>query len=91
MQNELSIEDVISDPLIAQLRKADRVSTQDFISLLAKASAAYGAGSVANLHSRRADFFYRTIGAGELLYRGKDGGQPMPETAAEEPRLRTCA
>ena len=88
MQNELSIEDVIADPLIAQLRQADRVSTQDFVHLLATASDAYRAGRVARLHARRADFFYCTIGAGELLFHGQPG---VTDAAAEEPRLRSCA
>ncbi|TNM65551.1 hypothetical protein [Aliirhizobium smilacinae] len=43
MQRELTIEDVLSDPLIAQLRRADGISTPEFTELLLAASQIYGA------------------------------------------------
>ncbi len=41
MQRELTIDDVLSDPLIAQLRRADGISTPEFNELLLAASQAY--------------------------------------------------
>ncbi|GEM_PF-1625325 len=51
MQRDLTIEDVLSDPLIAQLRLADGISTPEFVSLLRKAAERYGAGKPSSKRS----------------------------------------
>lgn len=71
MHNELSFDDLTNDPLIAQLRQADGISTLDFASLLSKASRSYRQSEVARLHAKRADLFYRTIGAGDLEFKAE--------------------
>jgi hypothetical protein len=75
MQKELSLVDVISDPLIALLRRADGVSTPDFVRLLLSASATYGAGKSAEPKEQRSGQFYRA-GKADLLpgQRPDDGG-----------------
>ncbi|TWF58539.1 hypothetical protein [Neorhizobium alkalisoli] len=72
MQNDLSITDVINDPLIAQLRHADGMSAERFARLMECASNAYTANALGKLHDHRVDMFYRGIGAGEL-----DGAMPV--------------
>ncbi|GGF77287.1 MULTISPECIES: hypothetical protein [Rhizobium] len=44
MKRDLTIEDVLSDPLIAQLRRADGISTPEFAQLLHAAAQIYGGG-----------------------------------------------
>jgi hypothetical protein len=73
MYSDLSFDDMISDPLIAQLRKADGVSTPDFNRILLSAHESYRASKVRKLHKPHADQFYRAVGAGELMVpRAKD-------------------
>jgi hypothetical protein len=67
MYSDLSFDDIISDPLIAQLRKADGVSTPDFNRILLSAHESYRASKVRKLHKPHADQFYRAVGAGELM------------------------
>lgn len=57
MQRDLTIEDVLSDPLIAQLRRADGISTPEFVSLLRKAAELYGAGKPAPRRSDKTTTF----------------------------------
>jgi hypothetical protein len=66
MQNDLSLNDVINDPLIAQLRRADGMSTERFARLMICASDAYTASAIVKMHDKRVDLFYRGIGAGAL-------------------------
>ncbi|AYD00350.1 hypothetical protein [Neorhizobium sp. NCHU2750] len=47
MQRDLTIEDVLNDPLIALLRRADRISTPEFTQLLSAASQTYLSGKTA--------------------------------------------
>ena len=56
MQRDLTIEDVLSDPLIAQLRRADGISTPEFVSLLRNAAELYGAGRPSLRRSDRTTF-----------------------------------
>jgi hypothetical protein len=73
MYSDLSFDELISDPLIAQLRKADGVSTPDFTRILLTAHESYRASKVRKLHKPHADQFYRAVGAGELMVaRAKD-------------------
>lgn len=51
MQRDLSIEDVLSDPLIALLRRADGISTPEFTSLLLAASQTYTAVKPSKMRS----------------------------------------
>lgn len=51
MQRELTIEDAVSDPLIALLRRADGISTPEFTRLLQAASETYDAGKQARHRS----------------------------------------
>jgi hypothetical protein len=44
MQRELTMKDVLTDPLIALLRRADGISTPEFTRLLSAASETYAAG-----------------------------------------------
>lgn len=81
MQKELSFDDIISDPLIGQLRQADGISTIDFARLMTRASETYRASRISRLHTQRADLFYRTIGAGELQL--EDNGEPPGMTASK--------
>ncbi|SFB58245.1 hypothetical protein SAMN03159496_05377 [Rhizobium sp. NFR07] len=67
MYSDLSFDEMISDPLIAQLRKADGVSTPDFTRILLSAHESYRAAKVRKMHKSHADQFYRAIGAGELM------------------------
>ena len=67
MRREFTIGEAISDPLIAQLRRADGISDSAFARLLVDASDAYRATAILNLHRRRQDLFYQTIGAGGLV------------------------
>lgn len=52
MKRDLTIEDVLSDPLIAQLRQADGISVQEFTQLMRSAAEIHGAEKPL---SRRAD------------------------------------
>ncbi len=85
MQKELSFDDLTSDPLIAQLRRADGISTPDFASLLFAASDAYRASEIARLNDRRADLFYRTIGAGGLQEDERVRSLAIPGRQVENP------
>ncbi|MFB9949031.1 hypothetical protein ACFFP0_09250 [Rhizobium puerariae] len=66
MRHDLSIPEAVADPLIGQLRRADGISDQAFAKLLLAAADAYRASAILKIHHRRADVFYRTIGAGSL-------------------------
>lgn len=56
MQPELTLEDVLTDPLIALLRRADGISTPEFTRLLFAASETYKAGrTVRSVPVRRGD------------------------------------
>jgi hypothetical protein len=56
MKRDLTIEDVLSDPLIAQLRRADGISTPEFARLLRGAAEIYGVGKSFPRHSDKTTF-----------------------------------
>ncbi len=56
MKRDLTIEDVLSDPLIAQLRRADGISTPEFKRLLHTAADTYGAGKSVPRRSDKTTF-----------------------------------
>lgn len=56
MQRDLTIEDVLSDPLIAQLRRADGISTPEFVSLLRNAAERQGVGKPSSKRSDNTTF-----------------------------------
>jgi hypothetical protein len=80
MRNELSLDDVLSDPLIAQLRQADGISAPDFARVLLTASESYRASKVRRLQKPHPDQFYRKVGAGELQR------QPLNDLGGEKAR-----
>jgi hypothetical protein len=51
MQPDLTLQDVLTDPLIAQLLRADGISTPDFTRLLFAASETYTTGKTAKLRA----------------------------------------
>ncbi len=59
MKRDLTIEDAVSDPLIAQLRRADGISTPEFTLLLRKAAELYGAGKPVPRRSDKTTFVLR--------------------------------
>jgi hypothetical protein len=83
MRRELSIPEAVADPLIAQLRRADGISDQAFATFLLDAADSHRVNAISKLHRRRADLFYKTIGAGTL---------DAPRTpAVREWRFEGCA
>jgi hypothetical protein len=85
MYNDLSFDEMISDPLVAQLRKADGVSKTDFADLMQTASRTYRESRVKAVNASQADRFYRTVGAGQLQRGGieADPDQPSVEMLAQ--------
>ena len=60
MDQDLTISEVLVDPLIAQLRRADSVGYAAFAQLMESAARVHTRKLVAHLHAERADAFYRS-------------------------------
>ncbi|CDN48786.1 hypothetical protein [Neorhizobium galegae] len=63
MEHDLTLSEVLVDPLIAQLRQADAVGYAAFAQLLQSASRVYARQMLGNLQTERADAFYRRVDA----------------------------
>ncbi|KGE01182.1 MULTISPECIES: hypothetical protein [Rhizobium/Agrobacterium group] len=61
MEQDLTLSEVLVDPLIAQLRKADHVGYAAFAQLMESAARVNKRRLVAHLHEERADAFYRRV------------------------------
>lgn len=56
MKRDLTIEDVLSDPLIAQLRQADGISVQEFTQFMRSAAEIYSAGKPMSRRAEKTTF-----------------------------------
>ncbi|MGK6312528.1 hypothetical protein [Neorhizobium sp. DT-125] len=61
MKQDLTVSEVLVDPLIAQLRKADDVGYAAFAQLLQSAARVHTRQLLGQLHAERADAFYRRV------------------------------
>lgn len=59
MDQDLTISEVLVDPLIAQLRKADSIGYAAFAQLMESAARIHTRQQLSHLHEERADAFYR--------------------------------
>ncbi|EUB96875.1 hypothetical protein PMI07_001209 [Rhizobium sp. CF080] len=63
MEHDLTLSEVLVDPLIAQLRQADAVGYAAFAQLLQSAARVHTRQMLGNLHAERTDAFYRRVDA----------------------------
>ncbi|MBW6423115.1 hypothetical protein KX729_16775 [Rhizobium sp. XQZ8] len=63
MDQDLTISEVLVDPLIAQLRRADAVGYAAFAQLMESASRVHSRQLLAHLHEERVEAFYRSADA----------------------------
>jgi len=61
MQQDLTVTEVLVDPLIAQLRRADDVGYAAFAQLMQSAARVHTRQLLGHLHAERVDAFYRRI------------------------------
>lgn len=63
MEQDLTLSEVLVDPLIAQLRRADHVGYATFAQLMESAARVHTRQLLAHLHEGRADAFYDRVNA----------------------------
>lgn len=63
MEHDLTLSEVLVDPLIAQLRQADSVGYAAFAQLLQSAARVHTRQMLGNLQTERTDAFYDRVGA----------------------------
>jgi hypothetical protein len=63
MEHDLTLSEVLVDPLIAQLRQADAVGYAAFAQLLQSAARVHTRQMLGNLQTERTDVFYRRVDA----------------------------
>ncbi|WP_117193563.1 hypothetical protein [Rhizobium terrae] len=63
MEQDLTLSEVLVDPLIAQLRRADSVGYAAFAQLMESAARVHSRQLLAHLHEERVDAFYRSADA----------------------------
>lgn len=61
MDRDLTVTEVLVDPLIAQLRKADDVGYAAFAQLMQSAARVHTRQILGHLHAERVDAFYRRV------------------------------
>ncbi|MGK9053880.1 hypothetical protein QTA58_17030 [Neorhizobium sp. CSC1952] len=61
MKQDLTVSEVLVDPLIAQLRKADAVGYAAFAQLMQSAARVHTRQLLGQLHAERVDAFYRRV------------------------------
>jgi len=60
MDQDLTISEVLVDPLIAQLRRADAVGYAAFAQLMESAARVHTRQQLSHLHEERVEAFYRS-------------------------------
>ncbi|MFN7101414.1 MAG: hypothetical protein ACK4N1_02225 [Pseudorhizobium sp.] len=65
MTTDLSITEVVSDPLIALMLRADGTEPDVFAEMLSRASRVQLEQKISRLHEERANHFYRQLSAVE--------------------------
>lgn len=63
MDQDLTISEVLVDPLITQLRQADSVGYAAFAQLMESAARVHTRQALAHLHEERVEAFYRSADA----------------------------
>lgn len=63
MDRDLTVSEVLMDPLIAQLRKADLIGNAAFAQLMESAARVHARKAINHLGEERADAFYCAIDA----------------------------
>lgn len=63
MDQDLTISEVLVDPLIAQLRRADSVGYAAFAQLMESAARVQSRQALSHLHEERVSAFYRSADA----------------------------
>lgn len=61
MEQDLTLTEVLVDPLIAQLRRADEIGFAAFAQLMESAARVHTRQLVAHVHEDRTGAFYRTV------------------------------
>lgn len=61
MEQDLTLSEVLADPLIAQVRQADAIPHAAFAQLLESAARVQMRRRIELLHAQRADAFYRRL------------------------------
>lgn len=62
-ERDLTVSEVLIDPLIAQLRKADLIGNAAFAQLMESAARVHARRAIAGIEEERADAFYCAIEA----------------------------
>jgi hypothetical protein len=65
MQYDLTVSEVLLDPLIAQVRKADAIGYAAFAQLMQSAARVHARQMVDHLREKRADAFYHAVEAAD--------------------------
>ena len=65
MTDDMTIHEVVADPLIAQVLAADSISGDAFAELLASAARIQVTQKISRLHEERAEAFYHALGGAE--------------------------
>lgn len=63
MNRDLTLSEMLTDPLIGQLRKADHVGNAAFAQLMESAARVQTRNRIQHLHAERAEAFYRQLAA----------------------------
>jgi hypothetical protein len=63
MERDLTVSEVLVDPLIAQVRKADAIGNAAFAQLMQSAARVHARQVVELLREERADAFYHAVDA----------------------------
>ncbi len=63
MEHDLTLSEVLVDPLIAQLRQADSIGYAAFAQLLQSAARVHTRQMLGNLQTERTDAFYSRVDA----------------------------